>query len=204
MYDAMVAFFTDYFTFTQAQLTTYMTAFLAGLRSLFFYFIGYLLTNYILLKVIDKSLNENVQRETVLPVITNVLRVSFFILALISTLNDWGFEVSGIVSILGLTGFGFSIASQSVLSNMVSGIMIILYSPIRVGSTITLLGTTGEVIRVTLKDVTIKSVDGEKLSILPNSKVLGEVVTINKKALDEASSGTSKTISDKEAKMAKK
>ncbi|RMH30933.1 MAG: mechanosensitive ion channel, partial [Nitrospirae bacterium] len=62
------------------------------------------------------------------------------------------------------------------ISNLVAGIMIILYKPIRLGQTIELAGSKGKVIDINLRYVTIK--DEGVTHLIPNSLLLSTKVTI--------------------------
>ena len=74
----------------------------------------------------------------------------------------------------GLTvGLGFGL--QEIFANLISGIIILIERPIRVGDVITVNGTTGTVTKMALRATTIMDLDYREL-IVPNKKFITEDV----------------------------
>jgi potassium efflux system protein len=74
----------------------------------------------------------------------------------------------------GLTvGLGFGL--QEIFANLVSGIIILIERPVRVGDVVTVNGVTGTVTRMQLRATTIKDLDYREL-IVPNKKFITEDV----------------------------
>ncbi len=74
----------------------------------------------------------------------------------------------------GLTlGLGFGL--QEIFANLVSGIIILIERPVRVGDFVTVNGTSGTVIRMQLRATTIQDHDHREL-IVPNKKFITEDV----------------------------
>ena len=74
----------------------------------------------------------------------------------------------------GLTvGLGFGL--QEIFANLVSGIIILIERPIRVGDMVTVNGVTGTVTQLQLRATTIKDLDHREL-IVPNKKFITEDV----------------------------
>ena len=75
----------------------------------------------------------------------------------------------------GLTvGLGFGL--QEIFANLVSGIIILIERPIRVGDFVTVNGVTGNVTRMELRATTIRDLDHRE-SIIPNKRFITEDVT---------------------------
>ena len=72
------------------------------------------------------------------------------IIGFITALGTMGIDVSAIVAGLGLTGFAFGFAFKDMLSNFISGIMIFIYEPFKLGDTIEVDGKTGKVVDINL------------------------------------------------------
>lgn len=74
----------------------------------------------------------------------------------------------------GLTvGLGFGL--QEIFANLISGIIILIERPIRVGDVVTVNGTTGTVTKMALRATTIMDLDYREL-IVPNKKFITEDV----------------------------
>ncbi|RMH34220.1 MAG: hypothetical protein D6690_11015, partial [Nitrospirae bacterium] len=76
---------------------------------------------------------------------SNSQKAILLFIGLVLALSKLGFDVAGVVAGLGLTGFALGFALKDAISNLVAGIMIILYKPIRLGQTIELAGSKGKV-----------------------------------------------------------
>lgn len=77
-------------------------------------------------------------------------------LALALALSKLGFDISALVAGLGLTGFAVGFALKDAISNLVAGIMIVLYKPVEFGNIIEVSSTKGKVIDINLRYITIK------------------------------------------------
>jgi small conductance mechanosensitive channel len=109
----------------------------------------------------------------------HVTRVAGAVLATVTALGTLGVNVSAAVAGLGLTGLGLSLAFKEVLTNFLSGILILVYRPFRGGDHVTIEGNDGNVSEVNLRYTVLVS-QGERI-LIPNSKVLTDVVKVHGK-----------------------
>jgi len=100
-------------------------------------------------------------------VLTAILTVSLIIL-----LSHFGINVTGLVAALGIAGLALSLAAQDTLSDAVSGIMILLDQPFRVGDQIQIpeLDTWGDVVQIGTRTTRIRTGDN-RMVIVPNSTI---------------------------------
>ena len=98
------------------------------------------------------------------------------IVSVIMILGNFGVNVSALVATLGIGGLAISLAAQDTLSNMVSGIMILMDQPFRIGDRIEIQGLTassntwGEVVDIGLRSTRILTSDN-RMVIVPNSTI---------------------------------
>ena len=85
--------------------------------------------------------------------------------------GSWS-KVQWLVAALSV-GLGFGL--QEIFANLVSGIIILIERPVRVGDVVTVNGVTGTVTRMQLRATTIKDLDYREL-IVPNKKFITEDV----------------------------
>jgi small conductance mechanosensitive channel len=102
--------------------------------------------------------------------------IAIMIAATITALATLGVNVTALVASLGLIGFALGFALKDALSNLISGIMILLYRPFSLGDTIAVGGQEGEVIAIDLRYTALAG-KGRTLFI-PNSKLFSENVAI--------------------------
>ena len=95
---------------------------------------------------------------------------------LITGLGTMGIDVSVLIAGLGLTGFALGYACRDALSNLLAGVLIILYQPFKPGQTITVSGKTGKVESINFR-YTVLEAEG-KTVLVPNSAVFGSVIVI--------------------------
>jgi small-conductance mechanosensitive channel len=93
----------------------------------------------------------------------------------ITALGTAGLNVSALVAGLGLTGFALGFALKDVLSNFVSGVMLLAYRPFHIGDVIEMGEFAGKIESVRIRDTLVRGEDG-RLIIIPNTKLVTEVV----------------------------
>ncbi|MDT7605156.1 MAG: small conductance mechanosensitive channel, partial [Acidobacteriota bacterium] len=93
----------------------------------------------------------------------------------ITALGTAGLNVSALVAGLGLTGFALGFALKDVLSNFVSGVMLLAYRPFHLGDVIEMGEFTGTIETIRIRDTLVRGEDG-RLIIIPNTKLITEVV----------------------------
>ena len=105
-----------------------------------------------------------------------VSRVIFTLLGIITALGTIGVNISAIVAGLGLTGFALGFAFKDTISNLLSGILILLYRPFNVHDRIKVAGYKGEVLSVDLRYTKLETEDG--IVLIPNSKCFTDPVVV--------------------------
>ena len=95
---------------------------------------------------------------------------------LTTALGTMGIDVSALIAGLGLTGFALGYACRDALSNLLAGVLIILYQPFKPGQMVTVSGQTGEVKSIDFR-YTVLDVEG-KTVLVPNSAVFGSVIIV--------------------------
>ncbi len=109
--------------------------------------------------------------------------ITIIIVGLITSLGTLGIDISALVAGLGLTGFAIGFALKDTITNLLSGIMILLYRPFVVGNYIKVSGHEGKVIAI---DLRYTELEFETHRILiPNSKLFTDpLVVINKSSTE--------------------
>jgi len=107
-------------------------------------------------------------------------RVGLWTLGLITMFGTLGVDITALVAGLGLTGFALGFALKDSISNMLAGVLILLYRPFTIGDEIKISGYEGQVMTIDLRYTVICSAD-EKVFI-PNSKLFTEPLTVLEKS----------------------
>ena len=109
-------------------------------------------------------------------VIASIVKNFIVIIGFITALGTVGINVSAIVAGLGLTGFAFGFAFKDMLSSFISGIMIFIYQPFKLGDIIAVDGKEGKVIDINLRYVTLKAKNSKML--VPNSLLVSKSLEV--------------------------
>ena len=138
------------------------------------FWVGGIIFKAIVLRIMnEKSLHVNISR-----VLAGIIKNIMLILGLITALGTLGVNISAIVAGLGLTGFAFGFAFKDMLSNFISGALIFIYEPFKLGDTIEVEKKTGKVIDINLRYVTIET-ENQKV-LIPNSISVSKVIAVKK------------------------
>ena len=112
----------------------------------------------------------------------NVARYGILALTVIFVLQNFGFQTTSLVALLGAAGLAIGLALQGVLSGVAAGIMLVIFRPIKVGDFVDINGQMG-----TVKDISIFTTElstvGNYQVIIPNSEVWGNTI-VNYSAYD--------------------
>lgn len=119
-------------------------------------------------------------REGLLPtasILVNVTRVFVLILGLLTILHALGVSITPALTALGIGGLAVALALQDSLSNLFSGLQILIAGDLRPGDLIKLeSGDEGTIEDITWRCTTIRTLTNN-LVIIPNSKLAGAMVT---------------------------
>jgi small-conductance mechanosensitive channel len=102
--------------------------------------------------------------------------ITLIIFGLVTALGTLGINVSALVAGLGLTGFALGFALKDSISNLLSGVLILLYHPFKTGNLIKISGYEGTVISIDLRYTELES-GGNKI-LIPNSKLFTDPITV--------------------------
>lgn len=102
---------------------------------------------------------------------------------LLLVLGVFGLPIQSLGTALGLIGLGVSFALKDMIANFISGILILIGRPFKVGDQIKVAGEEGTVEDIKIRATDVKTYDGRQV-IVPNSQLYNGVV-INNTAYDQ-------------------
>jgi small conductance mechanosensitive channel len=111
-----------------------------------------------------------VEDETTESLIKQVIYYAIVAVGLIVAVDALGFEPQIVVTGLGLTGLALGFALKDIISNFVSGILILSLRPFDLGDQIVVGSTEGSVERIELRATQIRTYDG-RVALVPNAEV---------------------------------
>ena len=138
-----------------------------------FYIIGRILKTILGNKLLKKNNNP-----ALIKLIGDIIKNAFLMLGIISAFGTLGIDVSAMVAGLGLTGFALGFALKDIVSNVISGVLILIYQPFKVNNYILVDKYEGKVIDINLRYTTI--IQDEKEILIPNSFLFSKPISVNK------------------------
>lgn len=135
---------------------------------------------YILSKIIKKVITSAATRLKLDASLTlffaRTSRITIIVFGLVTALGTLGINVSALVAGLGLTGFALGFALKDTISNLISGVFILLHRPFNIGNSIKIAGYEGTVVRIDMRYTELEF-DGDKI-LIPNSKIFTDPITV--------------------------
>ena len=97
------------------------------------------------------------------------------IVGLIAVLQHLGIRTTSILAVLGAVSLAIGLALQGALSNVASGVLILVFRPFRVGDRVCIAGKEGTIRALEWFTTEISDPDNVRV-IVPNGKVFGDVI----------------------------
>jgi small conductance mechanosensitive channel len=114
--------------------------------------------------------------ETLKPLMINFVRYGVIAITLVVVLGQFGVQTTSLIALLGATGLAIGLALQGTLSNVASGVMLLLLRPYRVGEKIASGAISGTVQEIGLFHTEIITYDGLFVA-MPNSVIFSTTIT---------------------------
>ena len=116
--------------------------------------------------------------KTLAPILASIIRYAGFILTLVVALGQFGVQTTSIIAVLGAAGLAIGLALQGTLSNVASGIMLLLLRPFSVGDWIETNNISGTVREIGLFATQIDTFDNIYITV-PNSSIWSATIINN-------------------------
>lgn len=136
----------------------------------------YIIIGFIIYNIIKSVIDRRTQRvkrnhqKTMYKLIQNIIKYVILILVLVSVLNILGINVTSIVAGVGIASIVVGLALQDVMTDILSGISIVLEDQFDVGDYVSINGFEGTVLELGLKSTKIKNYQNT-VRIISNRKI---------------------------------
>jgi small-conductance mechanosensitive channel len=158
------------FTMGQTQVTVWTLVYLLGLIFLLFYLTAKL--NRILVYRLMAKSNIDVGERVA---IASFIRYVVLTIGFIIILQSAGIDLTSITVLVGALGVGIGFGLQTIVNNLVSGFIIFVERPIKVGDRIEIAGVVGNVVDISMRATQIRTNDNISI-IVPNSEFISSTV----------------------------
>ena len=111
--------------------------------------------------------------ETLTRFITSLTRIALLVFVVIAALNTLGVQTASFIAIIGAAGLAIGFALQGSLSNFASGVMLIIFRPLKRGDLVEAGGAFGVVKEIHIFNTILTTLENKRV-IIPNSKITGD------------------------------
>lgn len=112
---------------------------------------------------------------TLVPFLASVAYWLVMAFVIIAVLGLFGIPTASLIAVLGAAGLAVGLALQGTLSNIGSGVMLLLFRPFKVGDFVDAGGVVGAVQEIGLFSTTMNTPDNVRITV-PNSAIFGQVI----------------------------
>ncbi len=138
-----------------------------------------LVIGFVVVKIINfsvgKATKKRFSQQTAMLVRKGIFYTGAFII-LITALRLLGFKLTALLGAAGIAGMAIGFASQTSISNIISGLFLISEKPFAVNDVIKVGDTTGIVLSIDLLSIKIRTFDNLYIRV-PNEKIIKEELT---------------------------
>ncbi len=131
--------------------------------------IGFLVIK-LLVKILDRALNRFNLDVSLIKFLIKAVSIVLYVVLVISALAALGVSTTGMIAALSAAAVAVSLALKDSLSNIASGILLLITQPFKTGDFVEVGGVSGSVLGVDMIQTTILTTDNKRI-IIPNSQV---------------------------------
>ena len=137
-------------------------------------------------KLVDRALQRMEAEEILRGFVRNVVFVALMVVVVIAALQKFGVPTTSLLAMLGAAGLAIGLALKDSLSNIASGLMLIVQRPFKAGDAVQVAGVEGVVEQVRIFTTRMRTYQNE-LIVLPNSEITTKpIVNLTYKPLRRA------------------
>lgn len=177
------------------MLDELINAFIVGSKAIFILIFGIWFAYFVSGKI-KKLLLKTLKDEMLSSFLSKVTFVGMIVIVVVATLGTMGVQTASIIAALGAAGLAIALALKDSLSNLASGIMLIVFRPFTKSDTVEIGGSVGIIEDISLFHTYMKTPDG-KLVVIPNTNIANNQI-INYTARNSGSKKMQDVIDAKE------
>lgn len=125
---------------------------------------------------VKKILHKTLKDEMLAGFLAKVAFIAIMVIVVVATLGTMGVQTTSIIAALGAAGLAIALALKDSLSNLASGIMLVVFRPFTKNDMVEISGSVGVIEDISLFHTYMKTPDG-KLVVIPNTNVATTQIT---------------------------
>ena len=155
-----------------ALLTTYSLRLVAAIL---IFTVGKWLAKH-LTALFEAALAKHKTEATLVSFLKNIVYYILLVAVVIAALGQLGISTASFLTVVGAAGLAIALALKDSLSNFSSGVLLILFRPIKVGDFVIAGGIAGTVRKISIFNTEFATPDNQQVMV-PNSAIMGNVIT---------------------------
>ena len=113
------------------------------------------------------SKTESKYDDQLIPLLRSVIKVVVWIIAVLVVLSNLGYNISALLAGLGIGGLAVAMASKDIVENFLSGIVIFVEKPFKLGDVIKTSDGLGSIEEIGIRSTRVRTFDGTVV-VVPN------------------------------------
>ena len=150
-----------------------------SLSTILYMLIAFIVLNYVAKKsksvIVEKVLAKANLEKGASATIGTISKFLILLIGSIIIIQSAGIDLSALSLLAGALGVGIGFGLQNITDNFISGIIILLEKPIKVGDRIEVGSIAGDVIKISVRATTVQTNDNISI-IVPNSEFISQTV----------------------------
>lgn len=142
-------------------------------------FFGFWLAARVVDRAISKAFTHTRLNVLVTTLLSRSAHIALVVFGLVTALGTLGLNISALVAGLGLTGFAVGFALRDTISNLLAGVLLLIYRPFDINQYIDVSGFQGTVVAIDLRYTTLED-QGVRI-LIPNSKLFTDPIKVLRK-----------------------
>ena len=144
-------------------------------------FIAVVLVSWLVTRIVGFLLEEDVYSRMALPrgvpyALSRLTHYALLMAGFFLALATLGLDLTRLTVLVSAFGLGVGFGLQQIISNFVSGLILLFERPVQVGDSLQLDKVSGQVLRIGIRSSTIRTPEGAEV-IVPNATLVQEQVT---------------------------
>jgi small conductance mechanosensitive channel len=107
--------------------------------------------------------------------IKNIVYYVILAAVIVMALGQLGVQTTSLIAVMGAAGLAIGLALKDSLSNLASGVMLVLTRPFKKGDFVEVAGTSGKVTGIRLFSTVLHSPDNKEM-IIPNGQITSDII----------------------------
>lgn len=141
-------------------------------------FFGFWIMSAIVSRMIRRAGGLNAVDSELATFMGRVAKTAMLVVGAICGVATMGVDVTALIAGLGLTGFALGFALKDVVSNVVAGVLILIYRPVRTGQHVKVKAFEGRVLSTDLRYTVLQTDD--QVIYVPNSIMFTDAITVDR------------------------